>query len=55
MNDAPSEPVDEPVAGTEPDDHDTSSLKGTFTAVMLMAAFFVATWVGMFLLAMERR
>lgn len=34
---------------------DRGSLRGTFVAVILMAAFFVATWFGMLAIALERR
>lgn len=34
---------------------DASSLRGTMTAVLLMAAFFVLTWGGVLLLHVARR
>ena len=54
----PDDPVDiDATPPTEPasDDSTHGSLRGTFVAVVFMAAFFVVTWFGMFLLAMDRR
>ena len=48
------DPVARPEAA-EPGDHAHTSLRGTFILVLLMAAFFVAAWLGMLALAMERR
>ncbi|MCS7458887.1 cytochrome c oxidase subunit 2A [Paenibacillus doosanensis] len=31
-------------------DHAETSLKGTFASVMLLAAFLILTWVGVFVL-----
>lgn len=39
--------------GDEPDDGD--SLRGTMTAVLLMAAFFITCWVGVYVLHLYRR
>lgn len=46
----------------EPAEHDEATdadghgdVRGSFTAVMFMAAFFVATWFGVLAIAMVRR
>ena len=38
---------------SESDGH--GDVRGSFTAVMIMAAFFVATWFGVLAIAMVRR
>ena len=43
---------DEP---TETTDAEGSSLRGTFIAVLMMAAFFVLCWFGMYALLLSRR
>ena len=50
----PDTPDDsQPPAAPEGEHH--GSLRGTFVAVVAMASFFVVTWLGMFLLAIDRR
>lgn len=36
-------------------DHERESLRGTMTAVLLMAVFFVACWLGVYALLLARR
>ncbi len=56
MDDArPDQPDDAATPPAPAADDDHGSLRGTFIAVVLMASFFVVTWFGMFLLAMDRR
>lgn len=44
-----------PAIPPDADDAAHGSLRGTMVAVIVMASFFVVTWFGMLLLAMERR
>lgn len=53
--DQPDAEADVPAAGSVQDDDHHGSLRGAFTAVLMMGAFFVLVWFGMFLLALERR
>lgn len=56
MSDAhPDHPDDAPPPVAPEGQHGHGSLRGTFVAVVAMASFFVVTWFGMFLLAMDRR
>jgi hypothetical protein len=51
----PDSPRDEPAS--EPADQPlvSSSLRGTFVFVMIMAVIFAASWFGLFAIAMARR
>lgn len=48
-NDEPADRLDE----SDGDGHD--DVRGSFAAVMIMAAFFVATWLGVLAISMVRR
>lgn len=50
-----SQPPSSPPPTSTDAQHEHGSLRGTFVAVVAMASFFVVTWFGMFLLAMDRR
>ncbi len=51
----PDTPDDSPQPPVAAEDDHHGSLRGTFVAVVAMASFFVVTWFGMFLLALDRR
>lgn len=38
-----------------PEEEPRTSLRGTMAIVLMMAAFFVLTWLGMFALLLHRR
>lgn len=46
---APDHPIE------QHDEEHAHDLRGSFMMVMLMAGFFVLTWLGVFLVALERR
>lgn len=45
---------DEPVPGAVEVSGHEKSLRGTMTAVLVMAAFFVVTWMGVWILHRQR-
>ena len=47
-------PENDPASPTPPSP-EQRSLRGSFVAVLCMAAFFVVAWLGMLALALERR
>lgn len=52
MHDSEHEPD---ATASHPDATDHGDLRGSFVAVLFMAAFFVAAWLTVFAIAMVRR